>query len=167
MRMDEVAGALKERGSVSGEMLGELLGGEDPMFAQMLEGFENLATASPMINTMFKLTLVTQLSKPGAIGDQLDPAMQEVIIDLRNQVVIDDLKAILDADGAEDAPETIAVFYGAGHMEDLEERLFEQLGYRVAGTIWFNAIALDLTRQGLSETELDMVRQQVQRWVGE
>lgn len=161
MAWDDIEAALQERGSPVGEMLGQLLGGDDPMVAQMLQGFENLATASPMINTMFKLMLITQLSEPGAIGDQLDPAMQAVIIDLRNQHVIDDLKAIL---GGDDTPETIAVFYGAGHLEDMEQRLFEQLGYRVAGVMWFNAIALDLTQQGLSENELNIVRQQVKRW---
>ena len=161
MAWDDVEAALKERGSVTGEMLGQLLGGDDPMFAQMLQGFENLATASPMINTMFKLMLITQLSAEESAADQLDPAMNEVIIELRNQHVMDDLKGILEAD---ETPETIAVFYGAGHLEDMEKRMFEQLGYRVAGVMWFNAIALDLTQQGLSDNELNIVRQQVKRW---
>ena len=73
-------------------------------------------------------------------------------------VVIDDLKAILDA--GTDA-QSIAIFYGAGHMADLEERMYDQLGYEETGGFWLPAVTLDLKREGLSERELTLIRRQL------
>lgn len=154
---------LKEQGSVTGQMMTSLMDGENPMLEQFLRGLEQLITASPMMNTTFKLMLVTQLSRAEPLGAGLDAGMDKVIIQARNQVVVDDLQRMLQGD---DAPISIAVFYGAGHMVDLEARLFDQLGYRATDGQWFPAIHFDLTEQGLSDRELEQVRRQVKGWLG-
>ncbi|MEM9020995.1 MAG: hypothetical protein AAGC44_10560 [Planctomycetota bacterium] len=161
MDWSQVQAALEQEGSVTGQVMTSLMDGDNPLLEQFIRGMEQFINASPMIKTSFKLMLVTQLSQAETLGAQLDPGMQKVIIEARNQVVVDDLERVLTAD---DAPASIAVFYGAGHMADLEERLFDQFGYRVVGGLWVPAIHFDLTAQGLSDRDLEQVRQQVRGW---
>lgn len=82
--------------------------------------------------------------------------LMKVIIDDRNQVVIDDLrKTILER------PETgrIAVLYGAGHLPDLARRLEEKLGYVHSSGKWITAVRVDLDRAGIDESEIAMTRE--------
>ena len=72
------------------------------------------------------------------IGSALDmfPGLSELILDKRNEVVIDRLKETLVS-----KPSSIAIFYGAAHMADLEVRLAD-MGFERAGAIWLRAWAL-------------------------
>lgn len=162
MAWDEVAAELGEDDPATKAMLEGLLNGEDPNVVMVMKGMEQFLGASPMMRVMAKMMLVRTLGEPDPAGDEAAPVLGEgfdrVIIDLRNQVVVDDLKAILD-EGTD--AQSIAVFYGAGHMADLEERLFDQLGYEATGGFWLPAISLDLKREGLSERELGLIRRQL------
>ncbi|MEM9416646.1 MAG: type II secretion system protein GspG [Planctomycetota bacterium] len=163
MAWDEVASELGETNDATSSMLEGLLNGEDPNIVMVMKGMQQFLNASPMMRTMAKLMLVRTLGEAdpaSGIGEAMGEGFDRVIIDLRNQVVIDDLKALLD-EGTD--AESIAVFYGAGHMADMEERAFEQLGYEVVGGFWLPAVTLDLTREGLSERELGLIRQQLGR----
>ena len=61
-------------------------------------------------------------------------------------------------------PQSGAVFYGAGHMTDLAQRLGEQLAYEPAGEErWLRAIEVDLTRSAVTETEVNRIRFMVRR----
>jgi hypothetical protein len=91
---------------------------------------------------------------------QIDPAFVDVIIDERNQVVIDDLARLI-AD--ERDVESVAVFYGAGHMPDMADRLAAQLGYRPLATRWYRAIEVDLTTSHVSETDVRRIRGMIRR----
>ncbi|XAL99756.1 type II secretion system protein GspG [Phycisphaeraceae bacterium D3-23] len=161
MAWDDVAAELGEEDSATSAMLEGLLNGEDPNVVMVMKGMEQFLNASPMMRTMAKMMLVRTLGEAGPAQDAgavLGEGFDRVIIDLRNQVVIDDLKALLD-EGTD--AESIAVFYGAGHMADMEERAFEQLGYEVVGGFWLPAVTLDLTQEGLSERELGLIRGQL------
>ncbi|MBL0926804.1 MAG: type II secretion system protein GspG [Phycisphaerales bacterium] len=91
-------------------------------------------------------------------------ALLKVIIDERNQVVLDDLKAALDAGKARN----IAVIYGGGHMPDLERRMEKELGLRPVpdAETWNAAITLDMEKEGIPPSEVrmmrNMIRQQLQ-----
>lgn len=61
---------------------------------------------------------------------------------------------------------TIAVWYGAGHMKDLEKRLMEQLNYQPAGGFWLPAISTDLSATGMSREEFTKLRASMQRMMG-
>ena len=78
-----------------------------------------------------------------------------MIIDERNQLVIDDLKAILER---EPQVSSIAILYGAGHMPDMARRLTEQLGYRPTGEQWLTAFEVDLERSAMSARQLERIR---------
>jgi hypothetical protein len=109
------------------EMLGTMmrtLGVEDPDPAKAAEAKARLRT---MIGRMVG-TLGSSLSM------LLGGPMNDVLIVKRNEVVVEKLKAL--------PPEArrVAVFYGAGHFQDLEKRLAD-LGWRRAGGRWLTAWA--------------------------
>ena len=64
-----------------------------------------------------------------------DTWVQEILIQGRNKVVIQRLEEVLD--GAPDV-ESIAIFYGAAHHADLQQRL-ERLGFKPVRDEWFPA----------------------------
>ncbi len=86
---------------------------------------------------------------------QFDEAFTEVIIADRNQTVIDDLVAIIEAG---EPVQSVAVLYGAGHMQDMARKLQDQLSYEPASTTWLRAIEVDLTRSAVTEAEVRRLR---------
>lgn len=121
---------------------------------QAIELMEEQAAVSPLRELIVKLLLLKRI----AIAEQDKLKQQSVIIHGRNQVVVEDLKVRLSA---ADAPASIGVFYGRGHMEDLESQIYEQLGYRVVGELWLPAIQIDITASGISGLEL----KQLHEWI--
>jgi len=83
----------------------------------------------------------------------------EVIIRERNKVVFGDLKAELRAFNP---PRSISVFYGAGHMADLEKSLRDELKYRPLDEIWLPALSVNTQAAGLSNLEMEMMRGLIQ-----
>ncbi len=126
--------------------------------------FQFLST-SPKLQGLSKLALME------TIGEiQGDPAQMrglppqikqllDVLIARRNEKVVADLKLQLPrmAPG-----KSVSVFYGTGHMPDLEARLRE-LNYRPAEQLWFTAFSVDKVATGISETEYQFVRSFIQR----
>jgi hypothetical protein len=126
-----------------GEQPGDPAAGLPPQIRQALKQMEAML---PMVEQM--------LGQPGPMRDAAKrmiasmlgredvdsmiatvmPGLSELLIDKRNVVVVERLK--------ERAPETkgsIAIFYGAAHMRDLETRIVETLGYRRGGARWLRA----------------------------
>jgi hypothetical protein len=87
---------------------------------------------------------------------QFGQGFGDVIIGERNQVVMDDLKRIIEN---EPQIESIAVFYGAGHMPDLATRLQEQLGYQPSGEPqWVTAIEVNLATSSVPPQQMRQMR---------
>ena len=74
---------------------------------------------------------------------------------MRNQVVIDDLKSIVEG---EDEHESIAILYGAAHMRDMALRMSEQLDYESDEERWYRAIEIDLEKSAVTERDLRQMR---------
>jgi pheromone shutdown protein TraB len=88
------------------------------------------------------------------------PGLAKVLIEDRNQVVVDDLKAVIaDRPGLR----TVAIFYGAGHMADLARRLQAQLGYQPGDTTWLTAMEVDLARSAMGAEQLESLRRTIRR----
>ena len=83
-----------------------------------------------------------------------------MIIQERNKVVVEDLRKELRAPRP---ARGISIFYGAGHMADLEKRLRTELRYRPRGEVWLTAMSVDLREAGLSAAEMDAMRGLI-RW---
>jgi len=84
----------------------------------------------------------------------------EVLIQKRNQKVLSDLKGEL---GKNPGPESVALFFGTGHMPDLERGLRGQLKYRPAGEEWYTALSVDLARTGITPGERQFIHAFIQR----
>ena len=82
-----------------------------------------------------------------------------VLLQKRNDQVLaclqTDLKKLRRAD-------SLAVFYGTGHMPDLERKIRSQLHYRPAGELWLTAFSVDLRRAGISPAEEAFIRHLIQ-----
>jgi hypothetical protein len=126
--------------------------------------FRFLST-SPKLQGLSKLALMETIGEIQGDPAQmrgLPPQIKElldVLIARRNEKVVADLKLQIPrmAPG-----KSIAVFYGTGHMPDLEARLRE-LNYRPAEQLWFTAFSVDKAATGISETEYQFVRSFIQR----
>lgn len=121
----------------------------------------NVLGSSPKLQAITKLALIETLGQLKGDVSQLKglpPEMSElvkVLIQARNQAVVDDLKAELQKKAR---PRSIAVFYGAGHMEDLEKRLRSELKYRPAEEFWLTAFSVDLEKAGVTDAEVQLIR---------
>lgn len=154
---------LKERMAKGGGDIGPLMSMMDG--SSMLGGLMKIGLgfirSNPRMQTMVKIMLMETLSQYGDdIGKMkgIPKGMQsvlKVLIEDRNQAVIDDLKAELKK---ETPAQSIAVWYGAGHMRDLEARMRKQLKYRPVGQFWLPAITIDLEKAGVSQQELESMR---------
>lgn len=121
---------------------------------QMMEG---------VISDIAKIMMIEMLGDEEIIKlsmGQMGPGFGEVLIDLRNQVVIDDLAEI-----ARNEPEvqSVAILYGAAHMQDMADRLTNQLGYEPGNETWITAMSVDLTQSRLDPMQIRRMRMMMRR----
>jgi hypothetical protein len=83
-----------------------------------------------------------------------------VIVEQRNQVAVDDLKTIIER---EPEVKSVAILYGAAHMDDLGRRLVEQLGYEPRESHWLKAIEVDLEESVVSARDIHQVRRMMKQ----
>lgn len=111
-----------------------------------------------------KVMLVEMLANEAAVEvglEQMGEAFRGVIIEDRNARVIEDLERLL---AERPGLDSVAIFYGAGHMPDLEERLARDLGYEPTGeAAWERAIRVDLAAAGVTTRELLPMRMTMRR----
>jgi len=127
----------------------------------LLRFFDNMTDGA--VADSMKVVLIEMLGNPILLEQgmaQFGPGFDEVIIDDRNQVAIDDLKAIIEH---EPEVRSVAIFYGAAHMPDMAQRLKEQLGYEAAEEQWLTAIKLDFKKSAVTQREIDQLRAMVKR----
>jgi hypothetical protein len=149
-------------------------GAANPSFQNLMQAMDGssflgsiMRMGMHFIGSSAKLQSITKLAFIEVLGQLkgdltamhgLPPDVQQlikVLIEARNQTVIEDLKTeskLIPRSGS------IAIFYGTGHMDDMEKRLTRDLNYRSAGEIWLTAFSVDLHQTGLSASELEMVR---------
>jgi len=165
LAMDEVNARLAARGA-SGIELSETLAGTS-MMGKMLKVGLGLLTfidrlSGGVASEMMRYMLVEMLPREDLLEQGLAGPMGEgfveVIIDDRNAEVMHDLQA-LSADGG-----AVAIFYGAGHMKDFDERLHEG-GYTRGRVQWLPAITIDLKSTKLTPDMRRTVKRMVDRAV--
>lgn len=123
-----------------------------------------LLAASPRLQAISRLMLIETLG--GFNGELPEGAelgidtkeLMRVLIRERNAVVVRDLRRALRG---RPLPKTIAIFYGAGHMPDLESRLRLELGLTPVSDQWLRAFSVNPGRTGLSADEITMIRESV------
>lgn len=167
MSIDEVERALGFDGGDDGaegkrNMLFEMLDGSSfpaKIASTVLSLIESIPGMAPRMKVMMleMLANIDEKTLSNAVIPGMDDTKQlmKVIIEDRNQVVIDDLARII-----KERPnlKSIGVIYGAGHLPDLARRLEEQLGYTHKGGKWLTAIRVDLDAEGITDEEMEMTR---------
>jgi hypothetical protein len=129
-----------------------------------------LLEASPRLQAATQVVLVEVLSALPSDLPQMAglPAgfqnLLRILIEERNRKVVEDVRRAVRM---KPRPHSIAVFYGAGHMTDLEQRLRDALGYRPGEDRWLTAFAINPRRAGLSEWELNLMRSWIRSRLGE
>jgi hypothetical protein len=145
-------------------------GRSDPTFTallQVMDGSSFLGSlvkvgvqwigANEQLRSVTKLTLVEMLGQlKGDFADMRGlPAnlrqLVRVLIAARNENVINDLKTEFKT-----VPITgsIAIFYGTGHMDDMEKRIRDEFAYQPAEDIWLTAFSVDTRKTGLDADQL-------------
>jgi hypothetical protein len=167
LSISEIRELLAEpRGSGGGDAAGDfdnlmsMMQGDSFMNIIMQFGLGILAS-SPKLQAMTKVTLIEAIvemggdpSRLGAISPELKQLL-EVLIARRNQHVITDLKTALKDVGRKGS---VSIFYGTGHMPEMETRLRKELNYRPVEDVWFSAITVNLDEAGISPSELEFIR---------
>ena len=153
------------RGGLDVGQLVELMEGEGLMGA-LARLATTVIAASPRIQAAAKVTMIEAFSSlPANLKESLavPPSLQPllvVLIDERDKVVVHDLQTALRS---KPRPESVALFYGAGHMADLEQRVRDALRYRPGEERWLTAFSVDVKRSGLTSMELEIVRRLVRQ----
>jgi hypothetical protein len=129
-----------------------------------------LLETSPRLRAATQVVLVEVLSGLPSDLPQLPGLpvgfqnLLRILIEERNRKVVNDVRHALQA---KPRPRSIAIFYGAGHMTDLEQRLRDTLGYRPGKERWLTAFAINPRQAGLSDWEVNLMRAWVRSRLGE
>jgi len=137
--------------------------GEGEM-AESLGAMIGLMGSTPEMRETTKLMLIEALGQAGELIDIAKAAspdikdLFEVLITERNEEVIRQLQAQLSrlSNG-----QSIAVFYGAAHMDEIAKRLTSQLNYQRAATEWDTAFTADTTKSIMPAAQIKMMLQMV------
>jgi hypothetical protein len=125
-------------------------------FDSLLQLALRLLGTNPKLQALGRLALIDLLGQIQGDPSRLEgmpPEMKqllEVLLQRRNEKVIADLKSVLPKVGSTGS---IAIFFGTGHMPDLETRLRRELKYRPAQETWFTAFKVDLAASKVSPNE--------------
>jgi len=127
----------------------------------LLKGVMQMIGTSPKLQAMTKIVLIETLGTLKGDPSHMKnlPAdmkqLMEVLIRERNKTVLEDLRNELKR---ATPGQSIAIFYGAGHLTDLETRLRKELKFRPVETIWLPAFSVNTAKAGLSGFELNFLR---------
>ena len=146
--------------------LGDMLAGSS-LPAQLIRSMLALiplgdALTGGSVSDGLQVVMIEMLGTPGLLNltdQQYGEGFQDVIIVERNTVPLEDLDRLIA-----DEPEvrSVAVLYGAAHMDDLASRLeAASHGYAVDETRWDDAIAVDLGETNLSSADFKSIRRTI------
>lgn len=141
----------------------DLMGAMDgsSVFGVLANGIFQLIGSSVKLQALTKLALIEvfgQIRGDMAQMQGLPPEMKrlfEVLIRERNKAVILDVKEELRHARRGDS---ISVFYGAGHLVDMEKRLRNELRYVPVEEFWLPVFSVNPAQAGLSNFEMTLIR---------
>lgn len=157
--ISELQGLLSERGADASVLLSALQGGS--MLEGLASGLLKFVGATRSGRGMLKLVGIEALARADELMASPPPGFEglfEVLLERRNDVVLEDLSNLL-----QDEPEveSVAVFYGAGHMADLGKRLVADLGLTPLDDSWLPAVGLTFKDTGLPRGQIRLMRRTI------
>jgi len=129
-------------------------------FDALLQMALRLLGTNPKFQALGRLALIDLLGQIQGDPSRLQglpPDMKqllEVLLQRLNDKVLSDLKSEVAKLGRHDS---VAVFFGTGHMPDLEMKLRSQLKYRPERQIWFTVFQVDLAAAKISPSERQLI----------
>jgi hypothetical protein len=140
------------------------------VFGALATGLLQLVASSPKLQAITKLALIEVFGALKGDMAQLQSVPPEikqllnVLIRERNKAVIEDLRAELKGVRQNSS---ITIFYGAGHLADLEKRIRKKLNYVPSAQMWLPAFSVNTAKAGLSDFELSLLRSFIRSQLGE
>jgi hypothetical protein len=128
--------------------------------AEAMSGLIGVVGSSPEMRETTKVMLIEALGQAGElieVAKAASPEMKdllEVLITERNATVVQQLDEQVKKRGPD---ETIAVFYGAAHMDEIAARLTGQLAYRPAAEHWDTAFTADPAKSIFPPAQMKML----------
>ncbi|MBL8764567.1 MAG: type II secretion system protein GspG [Phycisphaerae bacterium] len=164
MAIDQIRARVERAGGDAGVLLSMLDGSSfSARAAQVVLRIVSLNQTFVTLAKAALLDVVAVADAGSAAGSPSLRALMRVIVEDRNQVVVDDLAAAIREDPARSE---IAIVYGGGHMPDLERRVMERLGYHHTNDIWFAAIDVDIASAGITPAQMESMRASIRRALG-
>ncbi|USN98534.1 MAG: type II secretion system protein GspG [Phycisphaeraceae bacterium] len=146
-----------------GQPLFDLMRGEGFM-GKLAGGLLKLLGSNPKSSAFLRIMLIETMAQAddlmGLAGDVEGlEKMMNVLLAQRNEVVLADIRDAIREDSTKqgEEPGSIAVFYGAGHLPEMEASLAE-MGFQPVDTDWFDAIEVDPAKAGMSREQLHATR---------
>lgn len=138
LSMDDLDKLNKEKGGgkpTSFDTIKQVLDPNSPMAKQLTTV---LGMATDGMKEAIKLIIVKKV----AVGETpgLDATMQEIVLEARNKSALDYFAKTI---AAPNPPKSVAIFYGAMHMPDIQKALATTYGYKSADQKWFLAASAD------------------------
>ena len=167
LKADKIADEVREKSVASGgsqgdqtfdALMGALQGTGE--IGKMMNGFVATLGKSAEMQETTKAVLVEVLGRAGeliALAQSSSPAMKDlfdVILAERNTVVLADLRKQL---ARRKAGESVAIFYGAAHMDELAKHLRDDLHYVSAKQEWETAFTADPAKGGINPGQIRLM----------
>jgi hypothetical protein len=164
IKADKIAGQVEERAkkepaAKDGNLmvpLMDMLQGSGAI-GEMMNQVVSVLGQTPAMREMTKAILVEALGRAHeliGLARNISPEMKnlfDVILTERNAVVIADLRTQIAKRGP---TESIAIFYGAAHMDEIARRLRDELRYIPAQEEWLAAFTSDPAKSGMDPVQL-------------
>jgi hypothetical protein len=159
LTIGEVEAKLIERGA-DPAILGAITG--ESFTAKIASGMMKLIPMLDMltgggIRETARLLMIELLTMPNSdqMLEGIEPELAHVIIVDRNTEVLNDIAATIEI---VENVSTIGILYGAGHMNDMAERLHTLFGYVPVEDRWFISMSVNPNDSLLDESDLKRMR---------
>jgi hypothetical protein len=143
------------------KMLMDALHGEGEI-GESMGAMTALVGSTPEMRETTKLMLLEALGQAGEMLDlakSLSPEMKdlfEVLITERNAEVLEQLESQVKKLGTD---KSVAVFYGAAHMDEIAKRLTQQLNYKPGTQLWDTAFTANGAKSLMQPAQIKMMMQ--------
>lgn len=131
----------------------------DSVLGWIMNAAFRMIGSNPKLQGLMKLMMIETLGRfEGNMAEYegLPPEWQrliQILIENRNDAVLHDLSQQFGKN-----TRSIAIFYGAAHMDNFERRLKREMNYRVGKVLWLPAFSVDLQKAQITPDDAQMVK---------
>jgi len=130
--------------------------------AGMIQQFSGLMSGSPQLQETMKMVIIQAMGQAAELlnlAQNESPDMKHlltVLLTQRNAIVMRDLRMQLQH---LKPGQSVALFYGAAHMNELSQRIQSELGYQSVRETWDTAFSADPAKSMFTQEQIAMMVQ--------